>query len=252
MHHPTPVKFSFPEDPISLMASKLRFANVRYARIAEEMRARMKNRPLYSPYRVRAARLGLSIDIKSAVNCSQKEISKIALPILDTSPSPVESKITIRIPVSHVRSISVPSIMATAPTPMGLPNTNRCEIIYAPIPTIRIPARASSMQNIATDWGVPGAPLLKTKELPGISPPSQSYFSDSSPMSLDSDSSGPTTPEDQDTVDLSIKLAGKRKMDDMDSDDMLPHKHQLRKRWSQTPSTRRVTPTAAQQPHVCF
>jgi len=244
MYHPTPVRFSLPNDPIVLMNYKLRFANARYALIAEDIRARMKNRSAYSPYRVRAAWLGLRVDIKAAINCADNQISKIPLPILDTTPSPITSKITIRIPVSHVRSLSVPSITTTAPTPVGLTGANRSETIYAPIPTIRIPPRVPSAQN---NWGVPGAPLLKTKELPGVSP--QSYFSDCSPMSLDSDSSGPTTPEDQ---DIRPRHPGRRKIEDMNINDSLPHKHQMRRRWAGTPSTRRVTPRAVQQPHVYF
>src|ERR1700737_3327818 len=107
MHHPNPIRCSLPQDSISLMIYKLHFANARYARIAEEMRARMKNRPLCSPYRIRAAWLGLRVDIESAVKCCPKQVSKIPLPVLETSPSPSESKITIRIPGSHVRSLSV-------------------------------------------------------------------------------------------------------------------------------------------------
>ena len=181
MHHPTPIRFSLPHDPIALMVYKLRFANARYARIAEDVRARMKSRPACSLYRVRAAWLGLRVDVNAAVKCSQNQVSRVPLPILDTVPSPVESKLTIRIPVSHVRSISVQSITTTAPTPVGLTSANRRETIYAPI---RIPPRAPSAPHVENHWGVPGAPLLKTKQLPGLSP--QSYFSDCSPMSLDS------------------------------------------------------------------
>lgn len=159
-----------------MMFCKLRYANARYSRIAQEMRKRMEQRITYipNPRQLRAAWLGLRVDTEKAVALSDSQVSKIPLPVLDTDPSPIVEKIFLRIPrrpsaLSH--TIPLPVIMTTAPTPIH--NTNA-----KLIPTIRIPARAPRVGN---DWGVPGAPLMVPKDLPVTSPQT-----DYCPMSLDS------------------------------------------------------------------
>jgi len=233
------------------MLHKLRNANERYGRIAEQIRTRTKSRQC-RPYRIRAAWLGLHVDISAAIALSNTQVSKIPLPILDTTtPSPVEPKVFIRIPPSHIRPTQLPSITATAPTPMASTDVNRVNKIYSPIPPIRIPARGPLVHLEGMDWVVPGAPLLKPRELPVVSP--QTYCGDFSPVSMDPESSGISSPEDQYAVTiLHIKLPGKRKIQDMDVDSTLSRKHHLRKRWAQTMSTRRVTPRVVRQPHVYF
>lgn len=232
MHHSTQAKFSLSKEHIASIIYKLRNANERYTHIAEKIRATMKTQQFRS-YRIRAAWLGLHVDISAAIALSDTHVSKIPLPILDTTtPTPVEPKIFIRIP---------PSILTTAPTPMGSTDVGRVDKIYSPIPSIRIPVRGPLVHLEGIDWGVPGAPLLRPRELPEISP--AAYCGHPSPMSLDSgtsvlflqsfwteislsavDTSGPSTPEDCYTVSVHIKLPGKRKIQDMDFEDTLSHK----------------------------
>lgn len=233
MHYIAPAKFTLSHENTALMVHKLRNANERYARIAEQIRTRMKSRQC-RPYRIRAAWLGLHVDIGAAIALCNTQVSKIPLPILDTTtPSPVEP---IRIPPSHMRPTQLPSIIATAPTPMVLTDVNRVNKIYSPVP---IPPRGPLVHFEGIDWAVPRAPLLKPRELPVISP--QTYCGGFSPMLMDSDSSGLSTPEDR-------YAANKRKIRDIDVDDTLSHKHHLRKHWVQATSTRRV----ACQPSVYF
>jgi len=247
MHYVAPVKFTLSHEHTALMLYKLRNANDRYVRIAQQIRAHARRRQC-SLYRMRAAWLGLTVDISAAVALSDTQVSKIPLPILDMStPSPVEPKVFIRIPPYHMRPAQLPSITTTAPTPMVSTHMSRVDKIYSPIP-IRIPLRGPIVHLQGIDWGVPGAPLLRPRELPEMSPETGSF----SPMSLDSDSSGPSMPEDRYAVALRIKLPGKRKLLDVDVHDTLSHKHHMKKRWAQTASASRVTPQAGLQPHLYF
>jgi hypothetical protein len=175
MHHSTHARLTLSQEQIALILYKLRNANERYTRIAETIRASMKPR-LFSPYRIRAAWLGLHVDIGAAIALSDAQVSKIPLPILDTTtPTPAKPKMVIRIP---------PSILTTAPTPMGSADVKKVDKIYSPIPPIRIPARGPLVHLEGIDWGVPGAPLLRPRELPEISP--ANYCGYPSPMSLNS------------------------------------------------------------------
>jgi hypothetical protein len=240
MYHSTPARFTSSQERIALMVCKLRNANERYTRIAENIRASMKSRQ-YSSYRIRAAWLGLHVDIGAAIALSDTQVSKIPLPILDTTtPTPVKSRIVTHIQPSHPRPTQLPSITATAPTPLGSTSASRVDKIYSPIPPIRIPARGPLVQLDGIDWSVPGAPLLRPRELPEMSP--DLCCENSSPMSLDSgnynpdpnsfwilnnqyssDSSGPYTPDDY-IVDVGIGFPGKRKMQDMSPEDTVSHK----------------------------
>jgi len=219
------------------MVCKLRNANERYTRIAENIRASMKSRQ-YSSYRIRAAWLGLHVDIGAAIALSDTQVSRIPLPILDTTtPTPAKSRIATHIPPFHPRPTQLPYITATAPTPLGSTSASRVDKIYSPV---RIPARGPLVQLDGIDWSAPGAPLLRPRDLPEMSP--DSYCENSSPMSLDSgnynpdsnsfgilndqyslDSSGPYTPADY-TVGVAIGFPAKRKIQDMESEDTLSHK----------------------------
>jgi len=229
------------------MLCKLRNANDRYARIAEKIRAtrsRQRRR-----YRIRAACLGLHVDIDAAVALCERHVSKIPLPIIDTTtPTLVESKIATR-----VQPLQVPSITTTAPTPLGLSEMsemNQVNKVYSPIPLIRIPIRGPLIRLDSMDWNVPTAPSLRPKALPEVLP--EAYCETSSPMLVDSASSGLSTSGDRFPVRLRIKLPSKRKIRDTGLEDTFSHKHHLRKRWAKTPSTRRVSPRAVRQPHVYF
>jgi hypothetical protein len=184
MHYSSPTRFTLSNEHIALMLHKLRDANERYAHIAAQVYARMRTRRQYRPYRVRAAWLGLRVDIDAALALSDTQVSNIPLPILDMTPTPVEPKIFIRIPPSHMRYARLPSITTTAPTPMVKTDMSRVAKIYSPIP---IPARGPLVQLDGINWGVPGAPLLRPRELPVIMP--DAYVPDLSPMSLDSGTS---------------------------------------------------------------
>jgi len=247
MYHSRPARLTLSQEHIDFMCYKLRNANERYRRIAENIRSSKKSRRC-SPYRIRAAWLGLRVDVGVAVALSDTQISKIPLPILDmTLHTPIEPKIVVRIPSS--RPSQLPSITTTAPTPLGLTDVSRVHKIYSPIPPICIPARGPLMQLQGVNWGVPGAPLLRAKELPQMSPETYGNFS---PMSLDSDSSGPHTPEDYYDLGACIRPVGKRKIRDIEVEDTHCHKYHLRKRWAQVTSTGGGSPTAVCQPRVYF
>lgn len=124
-------------------------ANHRYSRIALEMRKGLEHRRRmhHIRLRLRAAWIGLQVDVKAAMALNHCEVSKIPKPILDTNPSPGPA------------------------TPLVLR-----------IPPIIIPARAVR-DNVGNNWDVPGAPLMKTRDLPPLSPqgpgglmPSSSFF----------------------------------------------------------------------------
>jgi len=251
MHYTAPAKFSLSHEHVTLMLYKLRNANDRYTRIAAQIRARTTSRYQCRSYRIRAAWLGLRVDVNAALALAGSQISKNPLPILDTTtPTPAESKVFLCIPPSHVRTTQLPFITATAPTPVFATDVSRVEKIYSPIPPIRIPPRGPHVQLDGIDWGVPGAPLMKPRELPDIMP-NNSYVN-FSPMSMDFDSYGLSAPEDPFAVALRIKLPSKRKIKDIDVDDTLSQKHHLRKRWAQTSSTQKVTSRAVHKAYVYF
>lgn len=164
-----------------MIVYRLRVANAHYARVAHQMRAsKSSQRGADSPYRRRAVWLGLRIDTERAAALSDNQVSKIPLPVLDTTPSPVAPKLYIRIPPFHTRPLSVPSIMINGnATTLGMSGQSRIENMY-PFALVQNPV------CIGNDWGVPGAPLMKNKELPALSPTHED-----SPMSQDSGKSTP-------------------------------------------------------------
>ncbi|KAJ6614904.1 hypothetical protein B0H10DRAFT_2262054 [Mycena sp. CBHHK59/15] len=83
------------------LSSILRAANARYARVA-------------------ASKLGLALDIKKAVNCPERQVSVIPLPILDTAPSPA--------PSSAPRARPALTLVVRAPRP---PRTSRTALLRA-------------------------------------------------------------------------------------------------------------------------
>lgn len=181
MHHVAPVNLSVSH---AFMLYKLRNASDRYARIAQHIRAHTTRRQC-SLYRIRATLLGLKVDISAAVALPDTQVSKIPLPIIDIStPSPVEHKVFIRIPSYRMQPAQLPSITTTAPTPIVSTHVSRVDKIYSPIP-IRIPARGPLVRLQGIDCGVPGAPLLRPRALPEMSPETANF----SPMSLDSGAS---------------------------------------------------------------
>jgi hypothetical protein len=176
MHHSTP-RFALSEAHIALIIYKLRNANNRYASIAEKIRATTKNKSCRA-YRMRAAWLGLQVDIGAALALCEAQVSKIPLPILDTTmPTPAE-------PIILSPPHYVPSITMTAPTPIGLTDIGGVDKLYSQIPPIRIPSRGPFVNLSGMDRITPRAPLLKLKELPAVSP--EIFFGNLSPMSLDS------------------------------------------------------------------
>ncbi|KAF8641536.1 hypothetical protein AX16_009913 [Volvariella volvacea WC 439] len=77
------------------LISILRIANAKYQYLA----AKSRESVCYTHHaKAKAFHLGLSINIKKARNCPQRQISVIPLPVLDLSPSPARETLKIRIP----------------------------------------------------------------------------------------------------------------------------------------------------------
>lgn len=151
--------YSRPITDLKTMFKRIHAANAFYACVARQMRADCSRRRAHSTYRVRAARLGLKVNTKIAAALSGSHVSKIPLPALDNTPSPIASRLFIRIPPFHTRPLSIPHIAINGNTiaPMGTRANGRMESGHGHYPH-------------GHNWGVPGAPLLKTKELPAVSP----------------------------------------------------------------------------------
>ncbi|KZP08262.1 hypothetical protein FIBSPDRAFT_874734, partial [Athelia psychrophila] len=151
--------YSRPATDLTTMFQRIHAANAFYARVARQMRADFSHRRAHSAYRARAVRLGLKVNTKRAAALAGMHVSKIPLPVLDTTPSPAAARLVIRIPPFHTRPLSVPHIAV---------NGNAIALVGA--------SAHGRMQSghgyypYGNDWGVPGAPLLKTKELPALSP----------------------------------------------------------------------------------
>ncbi|KAF7969827.1 hypothetical protein HWV62_44251 [Athelia sp. TMB] len=190
---------------------RIRIANDHYAHVARQMRASMSHRQHNSSYRMRGKGWKLRVDTKIAAELANEHVSKVPLPVLDTTPSPLPPRHAIRIPPFHTRPISAPNstISRDALTSAGTSANGGMEVGHI-------------VHLSVGGWEIPGAPLLKTKELPALSP------SDESPSSLNSDSTGLITPEDQ------PKLATKRKISAMDFDDFDGRKRHLRQNWART------------------
>lgn len=160
------------------LAYTLACANYRYSCIAREMRKGLESRRHmhHTRLRLRAAWIGLRVNTKAAIALDGAKVSKIPMPILDTNPSPIPATapytaVPTRPSALH-HPVPLPDITTTAPSPV------------APrIPPIVIPSRAVRA-IVGNTWGVPGAPLMKTRDLPALSPQGPS-----SPMTTDSGSS---------------------------------------------------------------
>ena len=150
------------------MFERIRIANDHYARVARQMRANMPCRQ-HSSYRMRGEGWKLRVDTKIAAALANEHVSKVPLPVLDTTPSPLPPRHAIHIPPFHTRPISVPNI-----------TTSRDALASADTSAYGGMEAGHVMHTFVRAWEVPGAPLLKTMELPALSPSDESLSSQDS------------------------------------------------------------------------
>ncbi|RDB24640.1 hypothetical protein Hypma_008184 [Hypsizygus marmoreus] len=106
----------------------LQRANAHYTHVAARIRASFQ--PTHHA-RKRAARIGLTVDIRKAVACEQRQVSVVPLPILDTTPSPVSEVASIRIQSQELSAIDGrvplqrrPALKCAIPKPAALTRTS--------------------------------------------------------------------------------------------------------------------------------
>ncbi|KAG2134578.1 uncharacterized protein EDB93DRAFT_1254468 [Suillus bovinus] len=223
---------------LSDLASKLRYANARYGQIAFQLRCRITITRTYHAQR-RAFWSGLRVDIAKAKDCPSTAISIKPLPVLDTTPSPLPlmlSPLALAAEARNELGLEIPDIIVSPPDAYAQP---RKRLI------IRIPPLVSLYDHMYRhehcDTSAPGAPLIRTKELPDCE--MDEVFSSSSSSSA---SSTPLlTPIDIVHSGLRIKIpARKRKLGEADDEDscpdnsdiQFPRKH-MRKRWACSQAT---------------
>lgn len=224
---------------LSDLACRLRYANARYGQIACQLRCRITITRTYHAQR-HAFWSGLRVDIAKAKNCPSTAISVRPLPILDTTPSPLPlmlSPIALAAKAHNELGSEIPDIVVSPPDAYIQPSKRL---------VIRIPPRASLHDDMYCheqyDMSPPGAPLLRTKELPQCDMDEMC----SSRSSSSSASSTPLlTPIDIIHSGLRIKIpARKRKLGETDDEDFCPDssdiqfpKRHLRKRWARSQTT---------------
>ncbi|KAG2101851.1 uncharacterized protein F5147DRAFT_296616 [Suillus discolor] len=223
---------------LSDLACRLRYANARYGQIACQLRCRITITRTHHAQR-RAFWSGLRIDIAKAKGCPSTAISVRPLPVLDTTPSPSPLMLSPFALVANVRNelgLEIPDIVVSPPDAYDQP----CKRLV-----IRIPPLAGLHDNMHhhehCDISAPGAPLLRTKELPECE--MDEMFSSRSSSSA---SSTPLlTPIDIVHSGLRIKIpVRKRKLGETDDEDSCPDssdiqfpKKHMRKRWACSQTT---------------
>ncbi|KAG1775079.1 hypothetical protein EV702DRAFT_460237 [Suillus placidus] len=148
---------------LSDLARKLRYANARYGQIACRLRCRITITRTYHAQR-RAFWSGLRIDIAKAKDCPSTAISVMPLPVLDTTPSPsplMLSPLALAAEAHNGLGLEIPDIVVSLPNAYVQPRKRL---------VIRIPPLASLHDDMYRhepyDMSAPGAPLIRTKELP--------------------------------------------------------------------------------------
>lgn len=223
---------------LSDLVCKLRYANARYGQIACQLRCRITITRTYHAQR-RAFWSGLRVDIAKAKDCPTTAISAMPLPVLDTTPSPsplMLSPFALAAEAHNELGLEIPDIVVSLPDAYVHPRKRL---------VIRIPPLASLHNDMyhheQYDMSAPGAPLIRTKELPECE--MDENFSSRSSSSA---SSTPLlTPIDIVHSGLRIKIpARKRKLGETDDEDSCPDssdiqfpKKHMRKRWARSQTT---------------
>ncbi|KAJ7596265.1 hypothetical protein C8J56DRAFT_916968 [Mycena floridula] len=228
----------------------LHTANRRYQDVADVVRGSLK--PTHHAKK-RAEKLGLSVNVQRAVDCPQRQVSNIPLPVLDVTPSPTSQfhrrpalKVTIPsiIPAQASIRSSRAEIVLNDDCSHDLSSRFSVSPVAAPICRVSGKARADvpvdeSPVNNWTDFDI--ISLESAGEQHQMSSPSSSASSGGGYSSYTS-SSGPTTPID----DAPIMIRIKRKTED----DAVPAEKRpkwIRKEWA-APITQRRSSIRAPAP----
>ncbi|KAG1741788.1 uncharacterized protein EDB91DRAFT_1247843 [Suillus paluster] len=224
---------------LSEVAYKLRYANARYSQIAFELRCRLKFTRTHHAQR-HAFWSGLRVDIAKAKGCPMTAISVRPLPILDTTRSPSPITLPLYMPAAEAHNklgLDIPDIVVSSPDAYAQP---RERLI------IRIPPLASLYNDVYRheQYGmpVPGAPRMRTRELPEECEMEDMCSSRSSSSAF---SPSPLTPIDVVHSGLRIRIpTRKRKIEETDDEDSCPDssdihfpKRHMRRRWARTQTT---------------
>ncbi|KAJ6569409.1 hypothetical protein B0H19DRAFT_1135344 [Mycena capillaripes] len=223
----------------SRLSTILSESNEHYRTVAAAVRAAKK--PTYHA-RTRAQKLGLSLDIKRAISCPEREVSVVPLPVIDRAPSPDQQQ-----PQPRGRPalrLVVPRAQADVPVSTGPYST--IKLSPAPAPTVlrgqNNPWRGPTSRFSLT----PSDPIFTIAPRCALEPPvvpdvpfddddyttwelgypesgaadcASSSSSDASSLpsaSTSSASSGPETPADADVIPGLTLSAAKRKHDIFD------------------------------------
>ncbi|KAG1814406.1 uncharacterized protein BJ212DRAFT_369591 [Suillus subaureus] len=223
---------------LSGLIYRLRYANARYGQIACQLRCRMTITRTYHAQR-RAFWSGLRVDIAKAKGCPSTAISVRPLPVLDTTPSPLPLMLSsfARTAETHNElGLEIPDIVVSSPDAYVQPHKRL---------VIRIPPLASLHDDMYrhehNDMSAPGAPLIRTKELPECEMDEMI----SSRSSSSASSTPLLTPIDIVCSGLRIKIpARKRKLGETDDENSCPDssniqfpKKHMRKRWARSQMT---------------
>lgn len=224
---------------LSDLACRLRYANVRYGQIAYQLRCRITITRTYHAQR-HALLSGLRIDIAKAKNCPSTAISVRPLPVLDTTPSSsplMLSPLAFAAEAHNKLGLEIPDIVVSPPD-VSLQSRTRLIIRIPPLATLH----DDTYRHEQCDMSAPGAPLIRTKELPECEMDELS----SSRSSSSASSTPLLTPVDINVhSSLRIKIpARKRKLEEADDDDsctdsldiQFPKKY-MRKRWARSQTT---------------
>jgi hypothetical protein len=220
---------------LSDLICRLRYANARYGQIACQLRCQITITRTYHAQR-RAFWSGLRVDIAKAKDCPSTAISVRPLPVLDTTPSPspfMLSPLALTAEVHNELGLEIPNIVVSPPDSCVQPR-ERLVIRIPPLASLHV----DMYRHEDYDMPTPGAPLIRTKELPECE--MDEMFSSRSSSSA---SSTPLlTPIDIVHSGLRIKIpARKRKLGETDdeifcpdsSDIQFPKKH-MRQRWARS------------------
>jgi len=142
---------------------RLRHTNARYAQIAFELRCRMTFTRTHHAKR-RALWAGLRIDVEKAKDCPMTAVSVRPLPLLDTTPSPSPIMLSFR------ESAVEPCNQLGLEIPRALVPSHGADAHPRERLIIRIPPLASLYDDMSRHeqhgMTAPGAPLIRTKDLP--------------------------------------------------------------------------------------
>ncbi|KAH7910020.1 hypothetical protein BJ138DRAFT_1153939 [Hygrophoropsis aurantiaca] len=232
---------------LAQISSKLRYANFRYFQIAQQLRCKLH---LTHHAKRRACWAGLRVDIMKARNCPGNAISIKPLPIVDTTPSPVSERVaSIRSSLRWRSDLSLQFVDNT----LGLELPEVPQAVVSPpescIREIESQSAAISPPSYATHGhsrlivripphnhfnksspAIPGAPLLRPRELP--------EDSEAEMMDIQLDSPRSSILNSFENVRVYIRIPPKRKLQELDDenesygdlDAQLP-KRRLRRRW---------------------